>query len=260
MLQGVIGKEAKANPCVVVDVGHSITHVSVVEDDALVCSESVAMGGETLEVRGRPSIFSHHPLLLNFTFTNPQHNTCNRLTPLPPLLAQNVLVDLLAEKFAKSNNGMDLLSDKLSLQRVHDAAFESIAELSNKSMCDVDLPFITADAEGPKHLNENISSGVLESAVNDNIKVHEGVEGDSIERVFTNLLMKNLEKSGKTPFDLGAILLVGGASRQPIFERSLKNAVGLMGGEDWASKTLIAIEGDKRAELTAIGASVAIKE
>ncbi|GMI11385.1 hypothetical protein TrRE_jg7970 [Triparma retinervis] len=219
--EGVIGKEVKAKPCVVVDVGHSVTHVSVVEDDALLCSESVAMGGETLE---------------------------------------NVLVDLLAGKFAKSNNGMDLLSDKLSLQRVHDAAFESVAELSNKSMCDVDLPFITADAEGPKHLQESISSGVLESAVNDSIKAIEGAEGDSIEKVFTNLLMKNLEQSGKTPFDLGAVLLVGGASRQPIFEKSLKSAVGLMGGEDWASQALVAIEGEKRAELTAIGASVAIKE
>ena len=72
--------------------------------------------------------------------------------------------------------------------------------------------------------------------------------------------MKNLEQSGKTPFDLGAVLLVGGASRQPIFEKSLKSAVGLMGGEDWASQALVAIEGEKRAELTAIGASVAIKE
>ena len=98
-------------------------------------------------------------------------------------------MDLLAGKFAKSNNGMDLLSDKLSLQRVHDAAFESVAELSNKSMCDVDLPFITADAEGPKHLQESISSGVLESAVNDSIKAIEGAEGDSIEK----------GKKGKTP-------------------------------------------------------------
>ena len=107
---------------------------------------------------------------------------------------ENVLVGLLAYKFSKSNDGIELLSDKLSLQRVHDASFDCVAELTKKSMCDVDIPFITADANGPKHLLESISSGVLESAVNDSIKLNEGVEGDNIEKVFTNMLMKKLEE------------------------------------------------------------------
>ena len=218
--EGLIGKEIKAKPCIVVDIGHSVSHVSVVEDNVVISSKSVELGGETLE---------------------------------------KVLVKLLSDKFAKANDAMDLLADKLSLQRIHDAAFDSVTELSNKSRCDVDIPFITADASGPKHLQENVSNGVLESAVNDTIQEDESIEGDNVEKVFTGLLMKNLEESEKTPFDLGAVLLVGGASRQPIFEKSLKSAVGLMGGEDWGTKVFISVEGDKRAELTAIGASVAIQ-
>ena len=217
--QGIISKDKKSKPCVVVDVGHSVTHMSLVEGDALVCSLSCDMGGEMLQ-RG--------------------------------------LVNHIAEKFSKSNGGIDLLSDELSLQRMHDVAEECAAELGKKKRAHVDLPFITADAKGPKHLKETVSIDVLESIMNDSVKSSTAIDGGTVEAALLNMLMKTLESGNKTPFQLGAVLLVGAASRQPIFERSLTKAMASLGGDQFSSEMLAAVEGGRRAELNAMGAALAM--
>src|SRR5690606_37395968 len=76
------------------------------------------------------------------------------------------IIDYLADEF-KKEQGIDLRSDKLALQRLKEAAEKAKIELSSSSATEVNLPFITADASGPKHLNIKLSRAKLESLVDD---------------------------------------------------------------------------------------------
>ena len=112
------------------------------------------------------------------------------------------IIDFLADEFKKSD-GIDLREDKLALQRLKEAAEKAKIELSSTSQTEVNLPFVTADASGPKHLQVSLSRAKLESLVEDLIK-------RSIEPV-----KKALRDAGLKPSDIDDVILVGGMTRMP---------------------------------------------
>ena len=119
------------------------------------------------------------------------------------------IVDFLAEEF-KKDQGIDLKSDKLALQRLKEEAEKAKKELSSASQYEVNLPFITADATGPKHLNIKLTRAKFESLVEDLVK-------RTIEPC-----KKALKDAGKTPKDIDEVVLVGGMTRMPAVQEAVK--------------------------------------
>jgi molecular chaperone DnaK len=113
------------------------------------------------------------------------------------------IVDWLSESFAKQNGGIDLRKDKMALQRLREAAEKAKHELSSSFETDVNLPFITADATGPKHLAVTIKRTQLEQLVM-----------PFIERTLEPC-RKALADAGLTPADIDQVILVGGQTRMP---------------------------------------------
>jgi molecular chaperone DnaK len=112
------------------------------------------------------------------------------------------LVEYLAEEF-KKENGIDLRGDKLALQRLKEAAEKAKIELSSASQTEINLPFITADASGPKHIAMKLSRAKLESIVEDLIlKTLKPCE-------------KALKDAGMSKGDIDEVVLVGGMTRMP---------------------------------------------
>jgi molecular chaperone DnaK len=123
------------------------------------------------------------------------------------------IVDYLADEFKKENT-IDLRSDKLALQRLKEEAEKAKKELSSASAYEVNLPFITADASGPKHLNMKLSRAKLESLVADLIK-------RTIEPC------KNaLKDAGLSASDIDDVVLVGGMTRMPKVQEAVKGFFG----------------------------------
>lgn len=114
----------------------------------------------------------------------------------------NRLIDYLAEEF-KKENGVDLHNDPLALQRLKEAAEKAKIELSSGQQTDVNLPYVTADASGPKHLNIKITRAKLESLVEDLIK--RTIEPCKIA----------LKDAGFSASDIDDVILVGGQTRMP---------------------------------------------
>ena len=112
------------------------------------------------------------------------------------------VIDYLADEF-KKENGIDLRQDKMALQRLKEAAEKAKIELSSQTSTDVNLPFITADATGPKHLNVTISRSKLESLV-----------GDLLDRTLEPC-RKALKDAGVTESQIDEVILVGGMTRMP---------------------------------------------
>ncbi|MBY0407990.1 MAG: molecular chaperone DnaK, partial [Rickettsiales bacterium] len=112
------------------------------------------------------------------------------------------IIDYLADEF-KKDQGIDLRSDKLALQRLKEAAEKAKIELSNSIQTDVNLPFITADQTGPKHLNIKLTRSKLESLVD-----------DLIQKTIVPC-KKALEDAGVKASDIDEIILVGGMTRMP---------------------------------------------
>jgi molecular chaperone DnaK len=123
------------------------------------------------------------------------------------------VIDFLADEF-KREQGIDLRNDKLALQRLKEAAEKAKIELSNSMQTDVNLPFITADASGPKHLNIKLTRAKLEGLVDDLIR-------KTIEPC------KNAMKdAGVTASDIDEIILVGGMTRMPRVVEIVKEFFG----------------------------------
>ena len=120
-----------------------------------------------------------------------------------------VLINYLANEF-KKEQGIDLRSDKMALQRLKEAAEKAKMELSTSMETDVNLPFITADASGPKHLNLKISRAKLESLV-----------GELLDRLEKPCRVA-LKDAGLTPSDIKEVVLVGGMTRMPAVQERLK--------------------------------------
>jgi molecular chaperone DnaK len=123
------------------------------------------------------------------------------------------LIDYLATEFQK-DQGIDLRQDKMALQRLKEAAEKAKMELSSSVETDVNLPFITADASGPKHLNIKITRAKLESLVADLL---DKIEGPC--RVA-------LKDAGLNASDINEVILVGGMTRMPAVQERVKKIFG----------------------------------
>jgi molecular chaperone DnaK len=119
------------------------------------------------------------------------------------------IIDFLADEF-KKDQGIDLRQDKMALQRLKEAAEKAKMELSSSMETDVNLPFITADASGPKHLNIKISRSKLESLVDDLLSNLEGP------------CRTALKDAGLTAKDIQEVILVGGMTRMPAVQDRVK--------------------------------------
>jgi molecular chaperone DnaK len=112
------------------------------------------------------------------------------------------VMDWLIEEF-KKDQGIDLSKDKMALQRLKEAAEKAKIELSSAMSTDINLPFITADANGPKHLNINLTRSKIEQLI-----------GDLIEST-TGPCQSALKDAGMKPEDIDEVILVGGSTRIP---------------------------------------------
>jgi len=119
------------------------------------------------------------------------------------------VIDYLAESFQK-DQGMDLKGDPLAMQRLKEAAEKAKIELSSSQQTDVNLPYITADASGPKHLNVKVTRAKLESLVE-----------DLVERTLAPLKMA-LEDAGHSASEINDVILVGGQTRMPLVQEKVK--------------------------------------
>ncbi len=119
------------------------------------------------------------------------------------------IIDYLAEDFKKTN-GVDLRKDSSALQRLKEAAEKAKIELSSTAQTQINIPFITADASGPKHLNITMTRAQLENLVGDLVK-------ETMEPV-----KKALADAKKTPSDIDEIILVGGMTRMPAIVDAVK--------------------------------------
>ena len=125
----------------------------------------------------------------------------------------NRLITFFADEF-KKDSGIDLREDKMALQRLKEAAEKAKHELSSSSETDVNLPFITADASGPKHLNIKITRAKFESLVDDLVK-------RCVEPC-----RKALKDAGCTSKDINEVILVGGMTRMPKVQETVKEFFG----------------------------------
>jgi molecular chaperone DnaK len=123
------------------------------------------------------------------------------------------LIDYLADEFEK-DTGINLHNDPLALQRLKEAAEKAKIELSSTQSTDVNLPYITADASGPKHLNVKLSRAKLESLV-----------GELISRTI-GPCKQALKDSGLSASDINEVILVGGQTRMPKVQEEVKNFFG----------------------------------
>ena len=123
------------------------------------------------------------------------------------------IIDFLASEF-KKEQGIDLKNDKLALQRLKEAAEKAKIELSSSTQTDVNLPFITADQSGPKHLNVKLTRAKLEELVDDLLL-------NTIEPC-----KKALSDAGLSASDINDVILVGGMTRMPKVTEIVKNFFG----------------------------------
>ncbi|MBU0653676.1 MAG: molecular chaperone DnaK [Gammaproteobacteria bacterium] len=123
------------------------------------------------------------------------------------------LIDYLADEFRKTS-GIDLKGDALAMQRLKDAAEKAKIELSTSQQSDVNLPYITADASGPKHLNIKVSRAKLESLVD-----------DLISRTIEPCKVA-LKDAGLSASQINDVILVGGQTRMPKVQEAVKNFFG----------------------------------
>ncbi|MGQ9813106.1 MAG: molecular chaperone DnaK [Dissulfurimicrobium sp.] len=123
------------------------------------------------------------------------------------------IVEWLADEF-KKENGIDLRQDRMALQRLKEAAEKAKCELSTTTETEINLPFITADASGPKHLVVKLSRAKLETLVS-----------DLIDRVVPPC-MTALKDAGLTAADIDEVILVGGMTRMPKVQEKVKEIFG----------------------------------
>ena len=123
------------------------------------------------------------------------------------------IIDYLAEEF-KKDQGIDLRGDKMALQRLKEAAEKAKHELSSSTETDINLPFITADASGPKHLNVKLSRSKLEQLVDDLIQKTLGPMRSALKDA-------NVQAS-----DISDVILVGGMTRMPKIVETVEHFFG----------------------------------
>ncbi len=123
------------------------------------------------------------------------------------------IIDYLVAEFQK-DQGIDVSGDKMVMQRLKEAAEKAKIELSSTMETDINLPFLTADASGPKHLNMRLSRAKLEQLID-----------DIIERTLAPC-RQSLKDAGKSPDEIDEVILVGGSTRIPKVKDTVKNFFG----------------------------------
>ncbi|MEF2895656.1 MAG: molecular chaperone DnaK, partial [Senegalimassilia anaerobia] len=124
------------------------------------------------------------------------------------------VIDWLADKFAKDNGGIDLRNDKMALQRLKEAAEKAKMELSSTTQANINLPFITADATGPKHLDYTLTRAEFERITKDLLdRCRKPVE-------------QALRDASMSQGDIDEVILVGGSTRMPAVQELVKNMTG----------------------------------
>ncbi|MBL7085346.1 MAG: molecular chaperone DnaK [Candidatus Omnitrophica bacterium] len=126
----------------------------------------------------------------------------------------NVLVDYIASEFQKES-GIDLRNDKMAVQRLREAAEKAKIELSSTLTTDINLPFITADSSGPKHLSMSITRAKLEELVSPIVEKCRGPMEQAIE-----------DAKKRNAADIDRIIMVGGPTRMPLVQKFLEDYVG----------------------------------
>ena len=124
------------------------------------------------------------------------------------------IIDWIADTFAKENGGIDLRKDKMALQRLKEAAEKAKCELSGTMTAQINLPFITADANGPKHFEANLTRAKLNELTADLVEATMG----PTKRV--------LADAGLNVSQVDRVLLVGGSSRIPAVQEAVKSFIG----------------------------------
>src|SRR5699024_3174135 len=114
----------------------------------------------------------------------------------------------------KSNEGVDLSNDKMALQRLREAAEKAKKELSSATTTNINLPFITATSEGPKHFDMNLTRAKFDELTHDLVEMTAGPVNTA------------LKDAGLTAADLGKVLLVGGSTRIPAVQEKVKSLTG----------------------------------
>jgi molecular chaperone DnaK len=123
------------------------------------------------------------------------------------------LVDYMAEEF-KKEHGIDLRNDRMALQRLREAAEKAKIELSGLMTANVNLPFITADQSGPKHLDMTITRAKFNELTRDLVEMTIGP------------MKRALEDAKMTPADIDKVILVGGSTRIPAVQEAVRNLIG----------------------------------
>ena len=124
------------------------------------------------------------------------------------------VIDWLADKFAADNGGIDLRKDKMALQRLKEAAEKAKMELSSTTQANVNLPFITADATGPKHLDYTLTRAEFERITKDLLdRCRKPVE-------------QALRDASMSQGDIDEVILVGGSTRMPAVQELVKSMTG----------------------------------
>ncbi|MBR4205291.1 MAG: molecular chaperone DnaK [Clostridia bacterium] len=124
------------------------------------------------------------------------------------------IIDWIAEEFKKENGGIDLRNDKMALQRLKEAAEKAKIELSGVTSSNINLPFITADATGPKHFDATLTRA----------KFNE-LTSDLVDRTM-GPTKKALADAGLSVSQIDKVLLVGGSTRIPAVQDAVKNFIG----------------------------------
>ena len=123
------------------------------------------------------------------------------------------IIDYLISEFKKSN-GIDLSTDKMAMQRLKEAAEKAKIELSGMQQTQINLPFITADAQGPKHLDVTLTRAKFEELIRDLVDATRG----PVEQA--------MKDAGVTSADIHKVLLVGGSTRVPCVQEEVKKITG----------------------------------
>src|SRR5713101_2166243 len=139
-----------------------------------------------------------------------------------------VLIDYIAEEF-KKEHGIDLRKDQMALQRLKEAAERAKKDLSQATTTDINLPFITADASGPKHLQMNLTRAKFEQLV------------DHLVERCRGPVMRALQDSKYKPSDIDEVVLVGGMTRVPKVQALVKEIFGKEGHKGVNPDEVVAI-------------------
>jgi molecular chaperone DnaK len=123
------------------------------------------------------------------------------------------IINFLGDEFLKES-GVDVRKDPLAMQRLKEAAEKAKIELSSTQQTDINLPYITADASGPKHLNIKLTRAKLESLVE-----------DLVQKTITPCRTA-LKDAGVSPGDIAEVILVGGQTRMPLVQKYVKDFFG----------------------------------